>query len=280
MTKRTFSFLCTAIIFILCFQVSSDAIVTDGLVSYWTFDKVHIRNNKLKDLWGDNDGTSFGNPKIVQGKVGDALKFDGEENYLNMTNLGDFGSQLGSSTFEAWIIVGHKNDRLVLFTVRDNCMEWELYIKNGDRAALDTIFDSFAYKFGNSCHGIHAAHKPINISDGNWHHLVFTNEIIDVDNTKKLQSRVYIDGDPLNAGAHQLKQSATFVPFEKPLSLGGEGRFGARTRFYKGVIDEVRIYNRVLTHQEVIQNYEIQTPYSVEPIKKLPVVWGLLKSED
>lgn len=280
MTQRIFFWVCIVFSLMLCFQASSNTFVTEDLVSYWTFDKVHIRNNKLKDVWGDNDGISFGNPKIVEGKIGDALEFDGEENYLNMTNLGNFGSQLGSSAFEAWIIVGHKTDRMILFSVRAKCMEWELSIRNGDKATLDTIFDGISYKFGNSCHGIHGAHKPINISNGNWHHLVFSNNIINVDNTRKLQSLVYIDGDPINAGATQLKQPATFLPFENPFYLGGEGRLGARTRFYKGTIDEVRIYKRALTHQEVIQNYEIRIPYSVEPTKKLTVIWGTLKSKN
>lgn len=281
MTNRTFSFLCTVIISILCFQVPLNAIVTDGLVSYWTFDKSHIRNNKLKDVWGDNDGISFGKPKIVQGKIGDGLEFDGNENYLNMTNLGKFGSQLGSSTFEAWIMIGHKNDRMILFTVRDKCMAWELSIKNGDKGALDFISDGISYKvgIGNSCHGIYRLHEPINISDGNWHHFVFTNNIINVDNIRKLQSLIYIDGDPINSDAHQLRQPATFLPFENPFYLGGGGRLGARTRFFKGVIDEVRIYNRALTHEEVIKNYETRTIYNVEPTRKLPVIWGILKSK-
>lgn len=277
MTKRVVFWACIMISVMSCLQISLDAFVTDGLVSYWTFDRAHIHNNKLKDVWGDNDGISFGNPKIIEGKIGDALEFDGDENFLNMTNLDDFGSRLGSSTFEAWIIIGHKKDCMVLFSVRDKCMEWEICIKNGDRAVLDTIFDSVSYKIGNSCHGMHGAHKPIDISDGNWHHLVFTNNIIDVDNTRKLQSLVYIDGEPINAGATQLKQPATFLPFENPIYLGGEGRLGARTRFYKGVIDEVRIYNRALTQKEVTENYQSRIGYSVEPTKKLTVIWGDIK---
>ncbi len=277
-----FSLTCIIISITLPLQQAVSEFVTDGLVSYWTFDKAHIRNNKLKDVWGDNDGTSFGNPKIVQGKIGDALEFDGEENYLNMTNLGDFGSQLGSSTFEAWIIVGHKNDRMSLIYVRDPCMEWVFSI--GTRGGLDDIQTIIAHKVGNHCHGYVGGLEPLKLSDRKWHHLVYSHEIMNENvnrvNKKRLKIRVYVDGKPLLASSFDLKQPATFIPFEKPLYLGGEGRLGAQPRFYKGVIDEVRIYNRALTHQEVIQNYKIQTPYSVEPIKKLPVVWGLLKSKD
>ena len=47
-------------------------VVTDGLVSYWTFDKTHIVNDTVKDVWGDNNGTIIGNPKVVPGQVGEA----------------------------------------------------------------------------------------------------------------------------------------------------------------------------------------------------------------
>ena len=63
-------------------------------------------------------------------------------------------------------------------------MDWEISIKNGDKAALDTIFDGISYKFGNSCQGIHGVHKPIKITDGKGHHFVYINHIINVENTK------------------------------------------------------------------------------------------------
>ena len=51
--------------------------VSEGLVSYWSFDQETVVGRTVKDVWGKNDGTSEGNPKIVAGKVGDALEFDG-----------------------------------------------------------------------------------------------------------------------------------------------------------------------------------------------------------
>jgi len=37
-------------------------VVTDGLVSYWTFNEVDIDNRTVKDLMGNNDGTIVGEP--------------------------------------------------------------------------------------------------------------------------------------------------------------------------------------------------------------------------
>ena len=43
----------------------TQTIVTDGLVSYWTFDEKDIAGFTVKDVWGENDGRIVGNPKIV-----------------------------------------------------------------------------------------------------------------------------------------------------------------------------------------------------------------------
>ena len=43
--------------------------VTDGLVSYWTFDQQDIDGKRAKDVWGKNNGTIVGNPKRVAGRV-------------------------------------------------------------------------------------------------------------------------------------------------------------------------------------------------------------------
>ena len=77
--------------------------MTDGLVSYWTFDRQDITGDTVKDVWGENDGKIVGAPKIVDGQVGEALEFDGSDDYVNLTNLGNFGEQVGASTFEAWV---------------------------------------------------------------------------------------------------------------------------------------------------------------------------------
>ena len=51
--------------------------VTDGLVSFWSFDRSSIIAENVRDLWGHNNGTIEGNPEIVAGKVNEALFFDG-----------------------------------------------------------------------------------------------------------------------------------------------------------------------------------------------------------
>ena len=255
--------------------------VTDGLVSYWTFDKSNISGRKVEDVWGDNNATIKGNPKVVTGQIGEALEFDGSEDYVNLTNLGDFGSQVGSSTFEAWIKVGHKNDWMVLFRVRDkDCMQWEFNIRSGERRIKDRIKHRIAFKAPgeNACQGFSTLDRPIKISDGKWHHVVYTNEIAKKDVAPVAQTfrqhNIYIDGKPISTLETPLMFPGTFIPFVKPVHLGA----GDNQNFFKGTIDEVRIYNRPLTEAEVVQNFESRTGLSVEPNRPLPIAWGTIKT--
>ena len=52
---------CAMVGLMLTVNALAKTVVTDGLVSYWTFDQGTIINNKVKDVWGENDATTVGN---------------------------------------------------------------------------------------------------------------------------------------------------------------------------------------------------------------------------
>lgn len=253
--------------------------VTDGLVSYWTFDKSNISGKKVEDVWGDNNATIKGNPKVVTGQIGEALEFDGSEDYVNLTNLGDFGSQMGSSTFEAWVKVGDKDDWMALFGVQDKkCMRWVFNIHSGNRRAQDLIQYNISLKIGeHGCQSFITVDEPIKVSDGKWHHIIYTIEFFKKEGAairETLQRHVYIDGKTLSSSVDLVRSPGIFVPFVKPVYLGA----GDNRHFFKGSIDEVRIYNRSLTEAEVVQNFESRKGFSVQPKHKLPIAWGAIKT--
>ena len=71
-------FVLALIILALQTNPAKGQVVTDGLISYWTFDKADIEGDTAKDVWGPNNGTISG-AKIAKGLVRDALEFDGAE---------------------------------------------------------------------------------------------------------------------------------------------------------------------------------------------------------
>ena len=255
----------------------TETVVTDGLVSYWTFDKKDIAGGTVKDVWGENDGKIVGAPKIVGGQVGEALEFDGSDDYVNLTNLGNFGEKVASSTFEAWVKTSFKKDWTTLFKVLDQgCnMAWAIDVNRSAKAGFPFAEDIVHYyvrqKSPAGCNAI-AVEIEFPLSDGKWHHIVFA--IVDAE---KSEVSIYMDGEPQEVIEGSVKDLDTFIPFVEPVYIGAANNRGKVERFFPGIIDEVRMYDRPLTDDEVSRNFESKIGLSVQAAEKLSIVWGALK---
>ncbi|HEC03940.1 MAG TPA: hypothetical protein ENI81_10430, partial [Phycisphaerales bacterium] len=69
-------------------DVAKSQVVTDGLLSYWTLDAADIDGQTVKDAWGDRDGKIIGNTHSTAGRIGDALTFDGDGDYVDFDPSG------------------------------------------------------------------------------------------------------------------------------------------------------------------------------------------------
>ncbi len=279
MKKLLYFFTIAMISVTIAFSATADTIVTDGLVSYWTFDEQDITDKTVKDVWGKNSGTIVGEPKVVAGRVGDALEFDGSDDYVNLTNLGDFGSKVGTSTFEAWVKTDFKKDWTSLFKVLDDgCnMAWAIDVNRSAKAGFPLAENIVHYyvrqKSAAGCNHI-AVEIEFPLSDGKWHHVVFI-----IEDAGEAKLSIYMDGQPQEVIVGGKKNLDTFVPFVRPVYIGAANNRGKVERHFPGVIDEVRIYDRPLTAEEVTRNFESKVGLAVEPNDKLPLVWGLLKKK-
>ena len=290
MKKLIYFLILTLTITAFCHSGYAERVVTEGLVSYWTFDRHQIVGGTFKDVWGKNDGAIVGNPKVVGGYVREALEFNGTRGYVNLGNLGDFGSQIGVSTFEAWVKTDFKKDRMTLFKVIDqDCVGWGIDFSgsahpvNGVPFLRDAINLYIRHKMGARECSTSVSGRGFPISDGEWHHIIYVHELYADAAEREWRIKVlYIDGE-----RHILNRftsapnapKAAFIPFTESVYLGAGNNRGKAERFFGGIIDEVRIYNRPLTHDEVLQNFGSKIGLSVEPVQKLPTVWGALKTK-
>ena len=287
----------------LCGITDAENIVTDGLVSYWTFDREDIIGNTVKDVWGENHATIVGTPTIVNGHLKDALKFDGIKDYVNLTTLGDFGAKLDFSTVEVWIKTDYKETWTTIFKTIGTCqnratMIWGIDINRRTVNVEERKNDPFGPQiiFAEDSIQLYLASLIKNkggcslsflrgefpLSDGEWHHLVYTNKTVDENGTEWRERALFIDGT-LNRISEFIpigpKGPYKYAPFSEPVYLGAGNNQGRAEGFFNGIIDEVRIYDRTLTEAEIMHNYQSTTGLAVDRTDKLPTVWGALKKK-
>ena len=276
------------IIGVFALNATPAPIVTDGLVSYWPFDRGYIINKTVKDVWGDNNGTISGNPKVVPGQVGEALAFDGAGDFVNLTTLGDFGSQIGTSSFEAWIKTTNKKDWMTLINTHGTkCPNWGIELNGVNNEFEFLIVEGTLHHYfsvggqGGCVTGGGGGSREI--FDGEWHHIVYTYDYMINKGGMSGNGKtiIYIDGVSGPTINHEFSANTKigFLPFTAPVHLGARKFPGEAHGHFTGTIDEVRFYDRPLTADEVIQNFESTEPYNVAPKGKLPTVWATLKTQ-
>ena len=97
-----------------------------------------------------------------------------------------------------------------------------------------------------------------------WYHIVYTS------NTKDNELKLYVDGELVDEG-----NAGTTPENMKERRIGSEHD----GRYLTGMIDNVRIYDRILDEKEVKQNFESKSDQlPVEPAGKLSATWGYLKA--
>ncbi|MDP2909568.1 MAG: LamG domain-containing protein, partial [bacterium] len=166
---------------------------------------------------------------------GGALKFDGKDDYVN---CGDINAIDGATkiTIENWAKWGGDINGSI----------WHWY--NQIKGAVYGLENGYS---GDSLHKIsftfydgatwYSAGSITNIDDGKWHHIVGVYDGAYV--------RIYIDGvqeNFNNVGAKTFNSTANSV------FLGSNGGTSA---FWKGIIDDVRVYNYARTQEQIMQDY-------------------------
>jgi len=204
----------------------------DGLVAEWHFDEGS--GSVLADSSGNGyDGVIYG-ATWVEGKYGKALSFDGVDDYVNCGS--DASLEFGTSTFtiETWVK-----------TTDSTTAGWKGIVGRWDYSNgywLQYAPSTGAWAFG--WHGSTFLNPTNRIGDGNWHHVV----------SKRVgltSAELYIDGAFIGSRTDLPRTSSDTID---PLSMGRlSSGYG---RYFNGIIDEVRIYNRALTADEIKEHYE------------------------
>ncbi|MHC4457061.1 MAG: LamG-like jellyroll fold domain-containing protein [Planctomycetota bacterium] len=199
----------------------------DGLVSHWTFDEGE--GSTAYDSAGDNNGTLIGDANWTSGKIGGAIILDGNGDYVDCGN--DSSLNVEDITISAWINPDTIPSLATGIVFKVNSYQTNLF---GGRLKWGIWSD---YLFSNYDFTTHT---------NEWHHTVITFEKT---GTNQGEAKIYIDGVLDNSGS----LSQDIDPTGSNLYIGYKSDLSGA--YFDGLIDDVRIYERALSDEEVWQLY-------------------------
>ena len=247
------------IIFMDVNVAKAQSFVTKGLVSYWPFDSRYITGKNVKDWMGNNDGTIKGNPKIVEGKVGQALQFDGEDDYVDTNEQDDFKFGTGDFTVSFWMKANVWDGYTALLSNSVYAGGWDgFHFEHEDWDGSPGEINSIRFHILNDW-----INSDITLSTNRWYHIVGV----------RSSGTAYIYIDKVNRGNTVATGN---VDVDRNLLIG-KNPDETYPRNFNGLIDEVRIYYRALSEAEISQNYN-SIGAVVNPGGKLSLTWGEIKA--
>ena len=203
-----------------------DVVVAPTLLAHWTFDDLSY--GVVKDVTGNgHDGATSGDPQFVPGKIGDAISFDGASQFVTVPDAPEFKYKWSDSyTISTWI------------KIDENRSAWQGVIQKG-RQNNSGYFG--LWLDGNSRY---TAGSP-NIFGpkaqlGEWA------LVTAVQDSRNNTRRLYVNGVLAVEG----KPSGASSDLD--LSMGG---IPGMNEYFKGMLDDVRIYNYPLSQMEIDSLY-------------------------
>ncbi len=234
----------------------------DSLILYMSFDKIDGKGTIDHSKY-ENHGEMINGPKHVQGKFGKALEFNGKDDWVeiphhetltvdkNVTVMAWIHTERHTGPDDAqWqgILAKGNNPRSYsLWTERNSkCLHFSVGPPNGG---------------GSVCKG--------EVKLNEWQHVV-----AQVDNGTH---RYWINGEKVGEVGN--KPDPPGAADTSPVVIGTAG--GGGIRYFLGMIDEVRLWNRALTEEEVNEQMEKGhfEFFTVDPQYKLTTTWGNLKGQ-
>ena len=229
-------------------NVSQNSKVTSGLVGLWSFNGPDVSwtsatAGTATDRSGQgNTGTLTNMSQAsspTQGKVGQALSFDGTNDYVDMGDVIDPGT--GDLSVFAWIKTTGTSGQIV------NKRDGAVSTNAGYQIFLNTNNISFAFGDGSATRVRVDSTAPV-VNDGAWHMI---GAVFDRDGN----GQIYVDGATATSGSGSISAQQGNVNNAMALNIGREASDG--TGLFTGQIDDVRIYSRALSATEILQLYNI-----------------------
>lgn len=210
----------------------------NGDIKLWISGRARASNDRIEDLSNNKNSDEIIGATWFPAPSGHSvLKFDGVDDYLQV--LDDDSIDLTSNyTIECWFYPDQLNAIQTLISKHEHIITksgWYLNFNNDNKIRHGAGDGTTWEAFGLNSTNVYPKKA--------WYHAVATN-----DGSK---ARIYVNGIRDGEGAAAIVAKNT-----QNLWIGNNVSSGIGAYDFKGKIDEVRFYNRVLTSEEIRQRYE------------------------
>ncbi len=241
-----------------------------GMVAWWHLDE--SSGTTTSDLAGFNNiGTRMNGPVPVAGKVAGGLQFDGTNDYVIVPHNSELNFGTGNFTIDAWIKTSETSgERIIVDKQTLNGLVYQGYSfhLNAGYLSLQLADASPPNYFTNQSSGTFVA-------DGNWHHVAVTV-------TRNSSTGVIFYKDGVGSAGFNLTGRQGSLDNTGPLVIGRQSY--ADQRRFNGILDEIEMFNRVLTAAEIQSIYNAGSAgkckliSDVKEEEQIPVKSELLQS--
>jgi len=224
--------------------------ITEGLVGIWSFDGPDMADLTAFDRSGQgNNGTLTNGPKRTIGKVGQALDFDGVNDWVSVPDNDNLSFD-GDFTVSLWMKLDQlASDKGSSFLALDkgqsggvpSWREYYIYLDDWGSPYNDVVVFMW-YNSGGANYNGYYGDEEGGISAGAWYHIVGVKDSSNIN--------IYVNG-LVGSGA---TPSGSGWNSDQTLGIGASWNGGDS---FGGLIDEVRIYNRTLTPDEIKRLYNM-----------------------
>jgi hypothetical protein len=228
-------------------EVSSGPAGVPGLVMALAFDET-TGTTAIDSSPNPRNGVITQAVRVAAGKFGGALRFDGVNDWVTITDVTNSKLDLSTGmTLEAWVNPSSLSGwECVLMKERgvagEGLLSYALYAHDGAPLALGNAVPAGYLRLNNTAATTdQAARGTTRLSLNTWTHLATT-----YDGTTQ---RFYVNG--VLVGSNTPNQGSTNVITQSNGSLRIGGDASSTGEFFNGMIDEVRIYNRALSAAEI-----------------------------
>ena len=212
-----------------------------GLVGFWAFEETSGATAYDSSLY-NNNGIIFG-PVSTSGKLNLAFQFDGTDDYITVPGSESLDRITKAITLMAWVNIPS--------TSRHSILSRWVYIDTSERSFVFDIYNG-KVTFGLSADGtgLEFLHSAKEISSNQWTHVAATSD--------GTTMKTYINGilDPNTENS-----PASIHPSTADLHIG-RWMTGPDDWHYpfNGTMDEVKIFSRALSAEEIIDDYNKTVP--------------------